>query len=70
MTDIIELEKKIKESGLKKKYIAESLNLSRQGFKNKCDGKNPFTTREVVTLCKLLSITKASEKERIFLLDR
>lgn len=66
MTDTKELEKMIAESGLKKSYIAKSLGLSRQGFKNKCENKNPFTSTEISILCKLLNITRLSDKERIF----
>ena len=66
MTNTEELEKIIKESGLKKSYIAKTINLSRQGFKNKCENKNPFTTKEIIGLCELLNITKLTDKERIF----
>lgn len=66
MTNTEELYRRIKESGLKKKYVAEALKLSRQGFKNKCENKYFFTTEEVNTLCKLLKITKLTDKEHIF----
>lgn len=66
MTNTAELERIIEESGLKKSYIAKAINLSRQGFKNKCDNKNPFTSTEISQLCELLSITKLTDKERIF----
>lgn len=66
MTNTKELEKLIKASGLKKSYIAKAINLSRQGFKNKCDNKNPFTSVEIDGLCELLNITKLTDKERIF----
>ena len=66
MTNTEELERIIAESGLKKSYIAKAINLSRQGFKNKCENKNPFTSKEISGLCEILGITKLSEKERIF----
>lgn len=66
MTNTEELEKIIKESGLKKSYIAKAINLSRQGFKNKCENKSPFTSKEIIGLCELLNITKLTDKERIF----
>lgn len=66
MTNTKELERIIKESGLKKSYIAKAINLSRQGFKNKCENKSPFTADEICGLCELLSITKLADKERIF----
>ena len=66
MTNTEELERLIVESGLKKSYIAKAINLSRQGFKNKCDNKSPFTSKEIIVLCELLNITKLTDKERIF----
>lgn len=66
MTNTEELEKRIEKSGLKKSYIAKALGLSRQGFKNKCINKSPFTSTEISILCELLSITKLADKELIF----
>ena len=66
MTNTAELEKIISESGLKKSYIAKTIGLSRQGFKNKCENRSPFTSTEIVCLCEILNISKLSEKERIF----
>ena len=66
MTNTAELEKLISESGLKKSYIAKAINLSRQGFKNKCENRTPFTSKEISGLCELLNITKLTDKERIF----
>lgn len=66
MTNTVELERIIAESGLKKSYIAKAIKLSRQGFKNKCENKSPFTSTEISKLCELLNITKLAEKERIF----
>lgn len=66
MTNVAELERLIAESGLKKSYLAKELNLSRQGFKNKRKNKSPFTATEISILCKLLNITKLTDKENIF----
>jgi hypothetical protein len=66
MTNTKELERIIADSGLKKSYIAKAINLSRQGFKNKCENKTPFTATEIALLCELLNITKLTDKERIF----
>lgn len=66
MTDTAELERLIRESGLKKIFIAKSMNLSRQGFKNKCENVSAFTSTEISKLCEILNITKMSDKERIF----
>lgn len=66
MTDTLHLEKKIKESGKKKEYLAEKLSLTRQGFYNKCQGLNEFTAFEIKILCEELNILDLSEKEAIF----
>ena len=66
MTNTEELYKLIKKSGLKKSYIAKAIDLSRQGFSNKCKNKTAFTAKEVNELCKILNITKLAEKEKIF----
>lgn len=66
MTDTKLLEEKIAESGLKKSYIARMLNLSRQGFKNKCENKSPFSSTHISIMCDLLNIKSLMEKERIF----
>jgi len=66
MTNTAELEKIIAESGLKKSYIAKTIGLSRQGFKNKCENKTPFTSKQISGLCEILNITKLTDKERIF----
>ena len=68
MTDTKELEKRIKDSGLKKSYICKVLDLSYQGFMNKATNINLFNTQEVKKLCKLLNISM-KDKERIFFSD-
>ena len=69
MTDTLELERIIRESGLKKSFIANKLNISRQSFKNKCENKTAFTSVEIKKLCELLNVKKLSDKERIFFAD-
>lgn len=69
MVDTILLNQKIKESGLKKEYIAEQMGITRAGFYKKATNGSEFTSREVSILCKLLSITKLTEKESIFFVD-
>ena len=61
------LKRKIKESGLKKKYIIGMLNLSYQGFDNKLNGKHEWSYKEVVSLCDILNITDIQERRDIFL---
>lgn len=66
MTDTTALEKIIKESGLKKRYIAAKLNLSTYGLALKINNINEFTTSEIIGLCEILGINRLTDKERIF----
>lgn len=66
MVDTKYLNQKIEDSGLKKEYIAKQLGITRAGFYKKLTNGSEFTSREVSILCKLLSITKLTEKESIF----
>lgn len=66
MTNTSELERLIKDSGLKKSYIAKALKISRQALKNKMDNKSVFTSTEISLLCELLKITSLKDKEKIF----
>ena len=67
MTDSKALRALIAERGLKLKYVAEHLGLSKYGFQLKLDNKREFKTSEVSALCELLKISSLREKERIFL---
>lgn len=60
------LEDRIKESGLKKSYLASKLGISVQNLKLKCDNKSDFRLSEANMLCQELNITKLSDKEKIF----
>lgn len=60
------LNEKIEMSGYKKEFIAKQLNITRAGFYKKATNGSEFTSSEVSILCKILSITKLSEKESIF----
>lgn len=60
------LEQKIKDSGLKKDFIAKKCGLSRSGFYKKINNQNDFTVKEINILCEVLSINKLTEKESIF----
>lgn len=66
MTNIKLLDKKIKESGKKKGYLAEKLGVSRATFRTLCLGKSQFRTEQVKILCEELNIVDAKEKEAIF----
>lgn len=65
MTNSKLLERKIKESGLKKSKIAEYLGISIVTLKRKIDNKNAFMAEEILILCDILHITKR-EREAIF----
>ena len=60
------LEKKTKEKGLKKGYLASKCGLSRAGYRNCELNKAEFTTSQVEILCEELGITSLREKESIF----
>ena len=66
LTDTRRLEEKIKESGLKKGYLAKALNLSRYGFYKKINGEISFKGDEEKQLCKMLNICPKDRKD-IFL---
>ena len=70
MTDVVLLEKKIKESGLKNKAIAEWLGISRTSWYLKRNGKSPLKVKEITILCKMLHITSLREKENIFFAEK
>lgn len=66
MTDVELLRLRIDESGLKRSTIASMLGLTYQGFYNKCYNKSEFTSGEIMKLCKILKITKLTDRDRIF----
>lgn len=66
MTNSDALRELIESKGLKMKYVAEYLGLSRYGFKLKMDNRQEFKTSEVSALCELLNISSLETKERIF----
>ena len=66
MTDVKRLSDAVKQSGLKKVFIAEKLGLSYQGYLNKENGKNDFNQREIAMLKDLLGFTN-KEVSEIFL---
>ena len=59
------LEKIIKESGLKKKRIAELLNLSPYSLSKKIRNENEFLLSEIACLCSILHLSPEM-RERIF----
>lgn len=70
MTDTVELNKRIRNSGLTKSYIAKKLGITLYGFQKKRENRSQFTAEEIKILCELLSINTLREKERIFFADK
>jgi hypothetical protein len=66
MTNTHLLYGKIKESGLKKGYLASKLGLSLAGFRNCCTNKAEFTASQIQILCDELKITSLKERQEIF----
>lgn len=70
MTDTLYLEDLIKLKGLKKGYLAERLSISRQALYLKINNESEFTATEINVLCEELGITKLTEKEKIFFVQK
>ena len=66
MTNKELLEKAIKDSGLKKVFLAEKIGLTPAGFCNCLNNRAEFKASQINTLCELLGITDLSTKEAIF----
>ena len=66
MTHTQMLEEKIKQSGKKKKFLAEKVGLSAAGFRNCCNNRAEFTSSQVKILCRELDITSLKEMQAIF----
>lgn len=66
MTNTDLLGKKIKESGLMKKFIAEQLKITPNGLTAKLQGRRDFKSKEILVMCDLLHITDLQEKDDIF----
>jgi len=66
MTNSNELRRVIQESGMKLKFLAEELGLSRYGFQKKLDGKSEFKASEIERLCQLLRLEDLQIRQNIF----
>ncbi len=66
MPDILLLKKKIKESGMTIKAIAEKSGILRETFYNRLKGNGEFTASEIVALTEVLNLS-ASDRDQIFL---
>lgn len=66
MTNTELLESRIQTSGLKKRYIADQLGITYQGFYLKLIGKNEFLGSEIQKLTTLLNIPDKDIKPIFF----
>lgn len=66
MTNTELLNQEIKNSGLKKSWIANQLELSTFGFQKKVNNETQFKAGEIQKLCELLNITSLRHKDEIF----
>lgn len=66
--DNIRLVDCIHKSGLKHKYIAGQLSLSKQGWSNKINNRTEFRLSEIKRLCTLLNLD-SKQRDHIFFED-
>lgn len=59
------LSRKIYDTGIKKKVLAERLGISPYGLAMKISGKNEFKNSEIITICESLNLTP-DERDSIF----
>jgi hypothetical protein len=60
------LDEMILRSGKKKGFLAEKLGMTRHTFAKKAKDPSSFTNLQTEILCTELSITKLSDKQKIF----
>lgn len=66
MTDVNRLKEVVRDSGLKKVYIAERLGITYQGYLKKENGENEFMASEIKSMQELLGLS-AKDTREIFL---
>jgi len=66
MTNTSLLQAVIKESGIKKGKIAETLGISYGSLRKKVNGDVSFTQHEIQSLCELLNISDLEKRDAIF----
>lgn len=69
MTDSEALSKAIENSGLKLTYIANKLELSREGFYKKLNNQTEFKASEIVKLQDILNLSN-KERDKIFFTNK
>lgn len=65
MTNTAQLKNVIRESGMKKTYIAKEMGITNQSLHNKLSNRREFKASEIIKLCDLLSISN-EERDHIF----
>jgi len=66
VTNSKELNQIIKNSGLKRTYIAKCLGISLTALTYKINNRYPFNARQIDLLCKLLNIDSVEQRFAIF----
>lgn len=69
MTDSEALSKAIENSGLKLTFIANKLELSREGFYKKLNNQTEFKASEIVKLQYILNLSN-KERDKIFFTNK
>ena len=69
MTNTKLLEEKIRQSGLKKGYLADRLGVSRTTFHTLLRNQSNFKVSQIKTLCDILGITDDETLKAIFFAD-
>ena len=69
MTDSEALSKSIENSGLKLTFIANKLELSREGFYKKLNNQTEFKASEIVKLQDILNLSN-KERDKIFFTNK
>ena len=66
MTDTERLNRKIKDSGIKKNWISEKCGMSYNSFLNKLNNKTDFTAPEISTLKDVLGLSPQEVNDIFF----
>lgn len=69
MTNTKLLEEKIRQSGLKKGYLADRIGVSRTTFYTLLRNQSDFKVSQIKTLCDILGITDDETLKAIFFAD-
>lgn len=69
MVDKRTLTAKMIQAGYTQRSLASAMGVSKNTICEKINGRRPFNTEEVETICKILSITSGQEKLDIFLAE-